>query len=155
MSPQMNDGLRILRATRTDLSLATAAVAQVHQRLPLDESALAVFLDDRSNILLLAMRGERVVGSLIGHSLRRPHDRAPQFLLYEIDVLPEHRQSGIGKALVEGFVDKANAAGANEVWVLTNRSNVAAMSMYRACGFDPEHQDDVMMRRILSSKGPV
>jgi GNAT superfamily N-acetyltransferase len=135
----------ILRATRADLLLARQAILEVHQRTPQDETALLEFLSDLARHLLLALEAGRVVGSLSGFALRHPHRREPQFLLYEIDVRPECQTRGIGQALVERFISEAKAAGAFEVWVLTNQSNQAAMAMYAHCGFQRPNQDDVML----------
>src|SRR3954470_12223721 len=124
----------VRRATADDLRLARQAVAEVHGRAPIDDAALAAFLAEPSRYLLLAIDAGRVVGSLHGHALRHPHRAAPQFLVYEIDVRPECRNRGVGGSLLAAFTAEARAAGAFEQWVLTSRSNVAAMAMYRAAG---------------------
>ncbi len=95
---------------------------------------------------MLAIQADRVIGSLHGHALRHPHRPEPQFLLYEIDVRPEYRDRGVGRALVMAFNAEARAAGAFEQWVLTNESNPAAIAMYQACGFRRANSDDVMLR---------
>jgi GNAT superfamily N-acetyltransferase len=77
---------------------------------------VAEFLADSARYLLLATEQDRVLGSLNGYALRHLYRREPQFLLYEIDVRPECRNRGIGKALVESFMDEARAAAAFEVW---------------------------------------
>ena len=112
-------------------------------------NALNRFLADSDDYLLLAMEGESLIGSLNGHALHRPQCREPEFLLYEIDVAPAHRNRGVGKALVNAFVSEARTAGASEIWVLTNTPNLAAMSMYQACGFLQSTIDDVMLSRKL------
>jgi len=62
----------------------------VHGRTPVDEVALLEFLRDPERYPLPALDGPRVVGGLSG-----------RFPLYEIDPLPQWRNRGIGKALVE------------------------------------------------------
>lgn len=93
------------------------------------------------------------MGSLHGHALRHPHRRAPQFLLYEIDVCPEHRNQGVGKALVRSFIHQAEAAGAFEVWVLTDETNPGAVAMYSACGLQREGRDQIMLNRLFERGG--
>jgi GNAT superfamily N-acetyltransferase len=139
----------ILRAGNADASLAREAIGEVHGRTLSDEVAIVEFLSDPARYLLLAVAGGRVVGSLNGYAFRPPHRRDPQFLLYEIDVRLEHRNRGIGKALVNRFIVEARSAGAFEVWVLTSQSNRAAMAMYAHCGLGREHQDDVMLNLML------
>ena len=141
--------LIILRAGSGDADLARQAIAEVHGRVPVDETALIKFLREPHNYLLLALDGPRVVGSLRGYAFQPPHRREPQFLLYEIDVLPDWRNRGIGKALVEKFLGEARDAGAFEVWVLTNQSNEAVMKLYASCGFHRKNQDDAMLSVLL------
>ena len=113
----MADGgkFRIVRAAVEDLKLAEQAIREVHHRPLPDTNTLQDFLSDPSDYLLLAVEEGAVAGSLNGYALRRPHRCEAQFLLYEIDVLPEHRGRGVGTALVRQFVDEARLAGAFEV----------------------------------------
>jgi ribosomal protein S18 acetylase RimI-like enzyme len=133
----------VVRAGTGHVLLALQAVRDVHERA-CDPAALAEFLADPSRWMILAIEGERVVGSLNGHSLRHPHRREPQFLLYEIDVRAECRRRGVGRALVEAFLAGARRAGAFEVWVPTNASNAAATALYRRCGLTRQNPDDVL-----------
>jgi GNAT superfamily N-acetyltransferase len=142
--------ISILRAGEVHLNLARQAIAEVHGRKAVEDTAIIEFLSDKERYLLLALEGDRIAGSLTGHALRQPHRREPQFLLYEIDVRPERRKRGIGRALVQTFIDEARDRGAFEVWVLTNLSNDAARRLYASCGFHRENQDDLMLNLMLN-----
>lgn len=139
----------ILRAKRADLELARQAITEIHGRPQVDDAALADFLSRPSSYLLLASEGGRAVGSLSGHAILHAYRSQPQFILYEIDVLPKWRNRGIAKALVERFTAEARASGAFEVWVLANQSNEAAMALYHSAGFRRQHHDDVMFSLAL------
>src|SRR5580704_13151761 len=134
----------IVRAKTADVHLTREAMLELHLRKAFDPDAMLAFLSDQDNYLFLALAGERVAGSLFGYSLVHPPIREPQFLLYEIDVRPEDRRRGIGKAL-------ARASGAFGIWVITNQSNSAAMAMYASCGLRRENPDDVMLALRLKS----
>ncbi len=143
----------IVRAKKSDVKLAREAMLEVHLRKTFDQRAMEKFLSDPTNYLFLALEGGRVAGSLIGYSLIHPPRPEPQFLLYEIDVRPEFRKRGFGKALVEAFIAAARTAGAFEVWVITNQSNAAGMALYASCGLRRENTDDVMMAsRLLAPR---
>ena len=133
--------IKIWRASKADLVLARQAVVEVDGRTVQDEAALIEFLSDQARYLLLAIENERVVGTLNGYALQRPHRHEPQFLLYEVGVRPECQNRGIGKALVARFIREARDAGAFEVWVITSPSNRAAVAMYEACGLSCETPD--------------
>jgi ribosomal protein S18 acetylase RimI-like enzyme len=145
MNPGPAQKFTIVRAKTADVDLAREAMLELHERKAFDRDAILKFLADSANYLFLALEGERVIGSLFGYALVHPPIRKPQFLLYEIDVRSQSRRRGIGKALVQAFISAARAAGAFEVWVITNQSNTAAMAMYAACGLRRENPDDVML----------
>ena len=139
----------VRRATPADLALARQAVTEVNGRALADDAALAAFLADPACYLMLAVEAGRVIGSLNGYALRRPHRAEPQFLLYEIEVRQDCRNRGVGRAMVGAFAAEARAAGASEHWVVTNESNPAAMAMYHACGYRRANPDDVMLEMVL------
>lgn len=150
----MSPFLRVFRAASTDLELAMQGVEEVQGRAPVDESALARFLTDPTCYMILAVEGNRVVGSLHGYALHHPHRPEPQFLLYEIAVRPECRRRGIGRSLLAAFGAEARAAGAFEQWVLTNESNLPAMAMYQRCGYRRVNFDDIMLTMALCPDAP-
>jgi len=147
-----NIAIRIFRAQPPDLEFARQAVVEVHNRNLTDDATLIEFLSDRSRYLLLAVQQDRVLGSLHGQALRHPHRCEPQFLLYEIDVRPEYGNQGVGKALVQSFIEEAEAAGAFEAWVLTDESNPAALAMYTSCGLRREGREQIMLNRMFEGR---
>lgn len=144
----------VMRATNSDLELARQAVNDVYlatsqHRTSLDDTALREFLDDPGKYLILATREGKVVGTLYGYALSHPHRREPQFFLYGIDVRPEHRNQGIGSALVRQFVSEAKRERAFEVWVLTHDANRSALAMYAHAGFQRCGSGEVMLELAL------
>lgn len=83
------------------------------------------------------------VGVAYGHTLPLPDGRA-ELLLYSLDVAGSHRRRGIGRALVQAFVDRARSLGFDEVWVLTEPGNEAANATYRSVGPPSERHESVM-----------
>lgn len=141
----IDSSINIIRASSKDIELAFKAIKELHMRVPMERDAVSYFINDPSCYLLLAISDTDIIGSLNGYSLRHPHICRPQFLLYEIDVNENHRGKGIGQALVNKFLDEARIANAFEVWVLSNESNIAAIEMYKKCGFQSRNRDDVML----------
>lgn len=141
----------VIRAREEDAELVRHALLVMNGRAHVSDAALATFLGDPCCYVLLALDARKPVGSLIGYLLPQPHRTEPQFLLYEVDVHEQWRKQGIGKALVDAFTACAQAAGAHEVWVLSNESNRPAMTMYRSCGYVRPNRDDVMLKTDIDS----
>lgn len=102
------------------------------------------FLEDPNNGLFLAFSDKHVVGFLTAHKLQRLDKKTAEVLLYEVAVAPEYQQRGIGKALIGKVREWAKELHADNVWVLTNRSNAAAMALYQSAGGKIEHTDEQM-----------
>jgi len=144
----------VKRATADDLVLVQQAIAEInlpasHGAGPLDDRALRAFLSQPAHYVLLAVAGQKVLGCLYGNALWQPYRASPQLFLYSIDVRPEYSGQGVGTALVRCFIAEARRAGACEVWVITNRQNRAAMTMYTRCGLRPQADDDVVLTLAL------
>lgn len=57
-------------------------------------------------------------------------------LIGEMAVAPEYRRQGIGGALVEAAIQRANRRGARNLLVDTTRGDESAQEFYHACGFE-------------------
>ncbi len=142
----VNSSIRVVRVTSEHAELAHQAmrINDAEGRDP-DPAAIAEFLADRDCVLIVAVENGVVVGTLDGYILRQPHVRRPQFLLDEIDVAVAHRRRGIGGGLIDAFADEARKRDAEQIRVLTHRSNAAAVALYRACGFAADERGDTEM----------
>ena len=80
-------------------------------------------------------------------------DRAGQdFLLIDIALLPEHRNSGIGQTLLEGLLHEAKTC-AKAVKLHVVRSS-SAVRFYERLGFTPIGGDDVYIEMSWTSSQP-
>jgi ribosomal-protein-alanine N-acetyltransferase len=71
-------------------------------------------------------------GAPLGFALFRIVAAEAELLL--LAVSPNHRRRGVGRRLLEAFVDRARAAGARRVHLEVRDGNPAA-AMYRSAGF--------------------
>jgi ribosomal protein S18 acetylase RimI-like enzyme len=55
----------------------------------------------------------------------------------DLYVAPQHRRSGIARALLQYVIDDARAAGAYRVSLQTETDNTPALTLYAAAGFQP------------------
>lgn len=61
-------------------------------------------------------------------------DKPPELWINEVAVSPTHRRRGLGKTLLRALLDVGRAHHCVNAWVLTHRSNSAAMALYAAAG---------------------
>ncbi|MFZ0699999.1 MAG: GNAT family N-acetyltransferase [Thermoplasmata archaeon] len=111
---------------------------------PLDPEAVREYLAEDRNILLLAMERGRAVGFLRGTALGQLRSTRPQMFLYEVSVLKGFRRRGIAGKLIRSLLSYCRERGFEEVFVLTDPNNRAAVRLYRSTGALPETSADRM-----------
>jgi GNAT superfamily N-acetyltransferase len=104
---------------------------------PARPDATARFLAESGHHMLVAYIDGAPAGMVSGVETTHP-DKGTEMFLYELGVAEEHRDGGIGTALVNALREVARECGCYGMWVLTERTNAAAMTAYtRAGGADP------------------
>lgn len=134
---------RIERITAVDEAL----LAWLNHDWPDEPWVLAhaqAFVANPDNLLLLATTPNLICGIVIAHRLQRLDALRAEVLLYSIDVHDAVRRQGIGHALVTATTAWAQELNADCTWVLTERSNHAAMALYRAAGGSDDIPDVAM-----------
>jgi ribosomal protein S18 acetylase RimI-like enzyme len=74
-----------------------------------------------------------VVGFASGVHYIHP-DKAPQLWINEVAVAVTHRRRGLGKAVLRSLIEVGRANRCTVAWVLTDRTNTAAMALYSSVG---------------------
>jgi aminoglycoside 6'-N-acetyltransferase I len=110
---------------------------------PIDASLLTEFLDDPRHHLALAIDDGLVVGMASGVDYVNP-DKPRELWINEVGVAASHRQQGLASRLLEVLFAEGRARGCWQAWVLTNRSNAAAMRLYAGAGGQLDADDTAM-----------
>lgn len=132
MSDTTAPQLRIQRLTGVGEDLAARLNDLFDEGVTWNDEQGQKFIESPDNLFLAAYWGDRVCGFLTAHRLQRFDRRQAEVLLYEIGVHAAFRRRGVGMALINAVKRWAGEVGADEVWVLTNVGNAAAMALYRA-----------------------
>ncbi len=127
--------MRIVRLGPGDEQVVLAA-GELFDAPPTD-AWTAKFLSSEGHHLLVAIdEGGDPVGFVTGVETSHP-DKGTEMFLYELSVDPDHRNRGVGTALVGALADLARARDCYGMWVGTEPDNAAALATYRAAGASP------------------
>ena len=116
----------------------------------LDSQLVAEFLRDPRHHLVVAIDQGQVIAFASGVHYIHP-DKSPELWINEVGVAPSHQGRGIGKAVIAALLDHAERLGCGEAWVLTERSNHAAMRLYASAGGQEARQDQVMFTFFINA----
>jgi len=111
---------------------------------PIDPARAREFLADPRHHLAVALDGGTVVGFVSAVDYLHPDKERPELWINEVSVAASHRRQGIARRLLEDVLAAARRLGCSEAWVLTERSNHAAIKLYSAAGGTEAPEDQVM-----------
>jgi ribosomal protein S18 acetylase RimI-like enzyme len=111
------------------------------------------FLADPRHHLVVAIDNNLVIGFVSAVHYVHPDKPLPELWINEIGVAATHHRQGIGKRLMNTVFDIGRKLGCAGAWVLTDRDNTAAMSLYASVG-DSVPTDHVMFSFDLEKSNP-
>jgi ribosomal protein S18 acetylase RimI-like enzyme len=111
---------------------------------PIDLERTREFLDDPRHHLAVAVDAGTVVGFVSAVHYLHPDKEMPELWINEVAVAPTHQRRGLARQLLQLTLSAARQIGCTEVWVLTDRSNLPAMGLYRSVGGVEAPVDQVM-----------
>jgi GNAT superfamily N-acetyltransferase len=129
-----NPGFRIERILEVNDTFIEQISREMDEGTKWDHEQGELFLKNKDNALFAAFVGDELIGYVYAQRLQRFDARKAEVLIYEISVNENHREKGIGKALIKTVNTWAKEVGADESWVLTYSSNIPAMALYKSAG---------------------
>jgi ribosomal protein S18 acetylase RimI-like enzyme len=141
--------IEVKRLRSQDAKLAQRAIntlkpAQERNHKDVTADYMRAFLGEDKNILILGLEDNSPVGFALAYLLDRVDRNQAMMLFYEIVVLDHHQGRGLGTMMINQLKRIGRDRTVMEIWVLTNRSNSAAVNLYRSTGAKPVGDDDVM-----------
>jgi aminoglycoside 6'-N-acetyltransferase I len=125
-------GIEVKVLQRGDDRVLMSVAAEVFDK-PIDARLTKEFLEDPRHHIAVAIDGGLVVGFASGVHYIHP-DKPAELWINEVAVAPTHRRRGLGKAVIRALLEVGRAHNCKVAWVLTDRSNVAAMALYSSVG---------------------
>lgn len=121
---------------------------------PIDRARATEFLRDPRHKLVAALDGDSIIGFVSAVVYVHPDKPSPELWINEVGVAPTHHQRGIGRRMLDAMLEVGRQCGCREAWVLTERSNPAAMRLYASSGGEESAEDAVMFTFHLDSENP-
>ena len=118
-----------------------------------DPRVTTEFLSDPRHHIVAAIDGGVVVGFASAVHYVHPDKRSPEMWINEVGVATTHRGRGVARAILEHLLEVARAIGCVEAWVLTDRTNEAALRLYKSSGGVEASSDQVMLIFRLQNSG--
>lgn len=91
------------------------------------------FLSAEGALAFLAVSEDVIEGWCWGYLIVRP-DASSMAYLHELDVVEACRRRGIGRQLVQTFMEMASSLGASKMFLNTGLSNLSARNLYEGLG---------------------
>ena len=142
--------IEIKRLNRDDVGVLTRIAPGVFDD-PIVWERAREFLADPRHHLIVAIHDGVIVGFVSAVHYVHPDKPQPELWINEVGVADGYRGQGIGKALMRETLDVGRQLGCAEAWVLTERSNEAAMRLYTSSGVEAAPQDAVMFTFYLDT----
>ena len=139
----MSTEIEVKRLSRDDASVLANIARGVFDD-PIHWERAREFLADPRHHLIVAIQAGTIVGFVSAVHYVHPDKFHPELWINEVGVAGGYRGRGIGTALMRETLDVARRLGCEEAWVLTNRSNEAAMRLYTSSGGEAAPDDAVM-----------
>jgi ribosomal protein S18 acetylase RimI-like enzyme len=131
------------KLTFSDLPLVLQMEKDFRSNFVCQENA-KLFLSNSSNWIFACIEDERIIGFAYGYELNRLNDVGNMLYIHEISVLSEFQGQGIGKQILNGVKSLCKVHGIYKIFLVTEKSNVAACTLYESVGGKSERSDDVL-----------
>lgn len=100
---------------------------------PIDAELTREFLEDNRHHIAVAIDDGLVVGFASAVHYVHP-DKRPELWINEVGLAPTHRRRGLGRLVLRALFEVGRAHNCTIAWVLTYRSNAAAVALYSSVG---------------------
>lgn len=105
---------------------------------PLTESYVTQYLAHFGCGILLAERDDQIIGLLSYSFIPNLFHAGNTCLIKELVIKSEYRGKGIGSALIQAIIERAEQHDCKEISISAMPENIPAINLYRSMGFEDE-----------------
>jgi ribosomal protein S18 acetylase RimI-like enzyme len=118
----------IIQLSTADLTLAEQAVRQFK-----GAEGDPAFVKAPGVLAFVAIEGDEIVGWCWGYHLDRP-DATSMLYVHGLEVVEARRRQGIGRDLLQAFMEAGRQAGSSMMFLFTSEANTPARALYESLG---------------------
>ena len=131
--------MKVVVITRNDdlqklaQDINNAAWDEANEMSEYDGDALLAYLDRQDTLFAACYNGDSrttLLGIASGRFEIKPYARERWLYVDEVDVCADHRQKGVGRAIMQKLIALAEEADCEEVWLGTEVDNRPANALY-------------------------
>jgi aminoglycoside 3-N-acetyltransferase I len=131
-----------IQLTRSDTELLKALLGvfgdafdvETYQGAVPDDEYLQSLLATPQFIVVIARRGDEVIGGLAAYELRKFERDRREIYIYDLAVAKEHRRKGVGTGLIRELKIIARKRRAYVIFVQADREDAPAIALYERLG---------------------
>lgn len=139
----------VRRATKTDLP-ALLQTTDLFDHPP-SKTGLQALTDSPDHILLIAELDQEIAGFCTLHALPAPDQDTKEIFIFEIGTVERHQRKGVATALLTQAAEICQQENHRGPWIITNKSNNAAVRLYKSVGWIAQANDDVVYEKPNAS----
>jgi ribosomal protein S18 acetylase RimI-like enzyme len=132
---------QVLRLTYTDTSLIQNLIDDflTSEESPTVEHLTNALQDDRT-YLYVAKTDQQIVAYCLVYKFPSIYSTHNLAYLYDIEVLQEFRQNGIGRALIIKLKEQLSIDNVNELWLGTATDNTSGQALFSKTGAEKSNE---------------
>lgn len=135
--------MAILRLKKHDIN-TLQDVLRLFYNSQSNQEQMIKYLSDDKNYILIHKEDQQVTGFAYGYELQRFDGKKNMLYVHQVEVLPEFRNQGIGKQLMQEFIKLASLNKCGRIFLITNKSNESAINLYRSVKGKTPSEDDIV-----------
>lgn len=138
-------------STNDDLStlvknINSASWDAANEMATYDEPSLAQYLDREDTLFVVCyignITGKKLGGFASSRIEHKPYGGEKWLYVDEVDVCVDCRRNGVGTAIMQYILQYAENADCEEIWLGTERDNIAANALYNS--LEPDDVESVV-----------
>ena len=132
----------VRRATEADIP-RLLQTTDLFDRPP-SKTGLQALTSSPNHILLLAELDQEISAFCTLHLLPAPDQDTKEAFIFEIGTVEHHQRKGVATVLLRQATEVCQKENHRGPWIITNKSNEAAVRLYQSIGWIAQADDDIV-----------